>query len=204
MEHINVFIGMGAADEENFTETLKGVNQGKDDGEEHRVPHLWGGDVVELLPAGGTVQIGGRVLLLRDGDKPGQQQDNTVAAVFPEIEQQHHTKRRRPAQPVYQRQAQGIGNAGNQAGIRKEQLHQDDRAHHRHDVGKQEHGLEQFVLVGVFLHEQGNGVGQHHDGWQSRRQKAHGVAEGQGEHIVCGYVLIVYEAYEIEGVAAAS
>ncbi len=59
------------------------------------------------------------------------------------------------------------------------------------------------MLVGVFLHEQGDGVGQHHDEGHSRRQEAHGVAEGQGEHAVCGYILVVYEAYEIERFAAA-
>ena len=83
LEHVDVFVGMGAADEENLPETLEGVDQREDDGEEHRVPHLRRGDVEELLPAGSSVQIGGRVLLLRDGNKPGQQQNHTVAGVFP-------------------------------------------------------------------------------------------------------------------------
>lgn len=60
------------------------------------------------------------------------------------------------------------------------------------------------MLVGVFLHEQGDGVGQHHDEGQSRCKKAHSVAEGQGEHAVRGHVLVVVGAYEVEGVAAAS
>lgn len=55
----------------------------------------------------------------------------------------------------------------------------------------------------MFLHEQGDGVGQHHDEGQRRRQKAHGVAECQGEHAVGGYVLVVDEADEIAGPAAA-
>ena len=53
------------------------------------------------------------------------------------------------------------------------------------------------MLVGVFLHEQGDGVGQHHDEGQSRCKKAHGVAKGQGEHAVGGHVLVVDEADEV-------
>lgn len=59
------------------------------------------------------------------------------------------------------------------------------------------------MLICVLLHEQGDGVGKHHDKRQSRRQKAHGVAEGKGEHMVRGHVLVVVGAYEVEGVAAA-
>ena len=83
LEHVDVFIGVGAADEENLSKTLEGVDQREDDGEEHRVPHLRRGDIEELLPAGRSVQIGGGVLLLRDGDKPSQQQNHAVAGVFP-------------------------------------------------------------------------------------------------------------------------
>ena len=203
LEHVDVFIGVGAADEENLSKTLEGVDQREDDGKEHRVPHLRRGDVEELLPAGSSVQIGGRVLLLRDGNKPGQQQNHAVTGILPEIQQQHHTERGGPAQPVYQGQAESIGHAWHQTGVGKEQLHQNDRAHNRHDVGKQEHRFEQFMLVGVLLHEQGYGVGQHHDEVQSRCKKAHGVAKGQGEHAVCGHVLVVDEADEIAGPAAA-
>lgn len=56
----------------------------------------------------------------------------------------------------------------------------------------------------MLLHEERDGVGKHHDKRQSRRQKTHGVAEGQGEHAVRGHVLVVVGAYEVEGVAAAS
>ena len=59
------------------------------------------------------------------------------------------------------------------------------------------------MLVSMFLHEQGDGVGQRHNEGQSSCKKAHGVAECQGEHAVCGHVLVVDEADEIEGVAAA-
>lgn len=59
------------------------------------------------------------------------------------------------------------------------------------------------MLICVFLHEERDGVGQHHDKGQSRRQKAHGVAEGQGEHAVGGYVLVVDKADEVAGPAAA-
>ena len=59
------------------------------------------------------------------------------------------------------------------------------------------------MLICVFLHEQGDGVGQHHDEGQGCRQKAHGVAKGQGEHAVSGYVLVVDKADEIAGPAAA-
>ena len=197
LEHIDILVGVGAADEENLPEALKGVDERKDDGEEHRVPHLRGGDVVELLPTGGPVQVGGGVLVLRDGDKPGQQQNHAVTGVLPEIEQQYHAERRRTAQPIHEGQAQDINNAGDQAAVGKEQLHQDDCPHHRHDVGKQEHGFEQFVLVGVLLHEQGDGIGQYHDQRQRRCQKAHGVPEGQGEHSVGGHVLVVDETNEI-------
>ena len=59
------------------------------------------------------------------------------------------------------------------------------------------------MLVSMFLHEQGYGVGQRHDEGQGRRKKAHGVAESQGEHAVCGHVLVVDEADEVAGTAAA-
>jgi len=59
------------------------------------------------------------------------------------------------------------------------------------------------MLVGVLLHEQGDGVGQHHDEGQGCRQKAHGVAEGQGEHAVGGHILVVDEADEVAGPATA-
>lgn len=59
------------------------------------------------------------------------------------------------------------------------------------------------MLVGVFLHQEGDGVGQHHDEGQSRRKKAHGVAESQGEHAVCGDILVVDETDETAGSAAA-
>ena len=59
------------------------------------------------------------------------------------------------------------------------------------------------MLVGVFLHEQGDGVGQHHDEGQSRCKKAHGVAKGQGEHSVGSNILVVNETDEVAGTAAA-
>ena len=55
----------------------------------------------------------------------------------------------------------------------------------------------------MLLHEERDGVGQHHDEGQGRRQKAHGVAEGQGEHAVSGDILVVDESDEIAGPAAA-
>ena len=58
------------------------------------------------------------------------------------------------------------------------------------------------MLIGVFLHEQGYGVGQRHDEGQSCRQKAHGVAKGQDEHSVGGHALVVDEADEVAGTAA--
>lgn len=63
LEHIDVFVGVGAAYQEYLPETLESIYQGEGDGEEHRVPHLRSGDVVELLPAGGPVQVGGGILL---------------------------------------------------------------------------------------------------------------------------------------------
>ena len=59
------------------------------------------------------------------------------------------------------------------------------------------------MLVGMLLHQKGDQVGQHHDEGQGRRQEAHGVAEGQCEHTVGGDVLVVDEADEIAGSAAA-
>ena len=59
------------------------------------------------------------------------------------------------------------------------------------------------MLVGMLLHQKGDQVGQHHDEGQGRRKKAHGVAKGQGEHAVCGHVLVVDKADEIAGSAAA-
>lgn len=203
LEHVDVFVGVGAADEEDFSEALEGVDEGKDDGKEHGIPHLGRGDIVELLPARGPVQVGGGVLLLRDSDQTRQEQNHAVAGILPKVQEQHHAEGRRPAQPVHKGQAQGGGNAGNQAGLRKEQLHQDNRADNRHDVREQEHGLQELMLVGVFLHQQGDEVGQNHDEGQGRRQKPHGVAKGQGEHAVGGHVLVVDEADEIAGSAAA-
>ena len=55
----------------------------------------------------------------------------------------------------------------------------------------------------MLLHQERYQVGQHHDEGQGCRQKAHGVAKGQGEHAVCGHVLVVDEADEIAGPAAA-
>lgn len=60
------------------------------------------------------------------------------------------------------------------------------------------------MLIGVLLHQERDEIRQHHDERQRRRQKAHSVAEGQGEHAVRGHVLVVVGAYEVEGVAAAS
>ncbi len=59
------------------------------------------------------------------------------------------------------------------------------------------------MLVGVLLHEQRYQVRQHHDKRQRRRQKAHGVAKGQGEHAVRRHVLVVVGADEVQRVPAA-
>ncbi len=59
------------------------------------------------------------------------------------------------------------------------------------------------MLVGLFLHQQGNGIGKRHNKGQCRRQKAHGVAKGQGEHAVCGHILVVDKTHKIQGAAAA-
>lgn len=59
------------------------------------------------------------------------------------------------------------------------------------------------MLIGVLLHQERYQVGQHHDEGQGCRQKAHGVAKGQGEHAVGSNILVVDEADEVAGTAAA-
>ena len=55
----------------------------------------------------------------------------------------------------------------------------------------------------MLLHQERYQVGQHHDEGQGCRQKAHGVAKGQGEHSVGSNILVVNETDEVAGTAAA-
>ena len=54
-------------------------------------------------------------------------------------------------EPVIDGQAPGVQRFVHQTHLREQQLHQHHCAHHGHDVGKQDHGLEKLVLLAWFF-----------------------------------------------------
>ena len=203
LQHVDAVVGMGAADEEDLPEALKGVDQGEDHGKEDTVPHLGCGDVQEFLPSAGAVQGRGVIVVFWNGHQTGQQQDHAVARVFPEVQQHHDPEREVGIQQVINGQAQSVKSLIDHTALCEQQLHQQHRTHHRHDVRQQEDGLQRGVLLHLVFQQQGDGIGHDEDQRQGDHQEFQGIAVGQPEDVVVQHVHIVFQADPAAGVAAA-
>src|SRR5699024_4137300 len=71
LQHIDLRIGMLPSDEENLTEALERIDQRKQQGKIHGMPHLRSGDIEKLAKPSRAIQAGSRVLVFRYGHQPG-------------------------------------------------------------------------------------------------------------------------------------
>lgn len=196
LKHVDVEVRVLAADEENFAEALKGVDEGENHREKDRVPHLGRGNVEEFLKGARAVEVSGRILIFRNGDEPRQQQNDRVTRVLPQVEQLDDPKGRRAGEPFGGGDLQQREEIVQSPGLAEHQIHQHHRAHHRHDVREHEDGLQNPVPSSLLFHQESDEICQHHQKRQTDREEFHGVAERQAEHVVAEHPEIVFKAHK--------
>ena len=142
-------------------------------------------------------------MILGDRDKAREEQDHAVARIFPQVQGDHYPEGRLGVEPVCYGQPQSVQPFVYKPRLGKQQLHQQHRAHHGHNVGQQQDGFQCLMLPRVAFQQQRDGVGQENNQGKGHNQEFQRIAEGQPEHAAVQHTPVGLNADVFPGSARA-
>ena len=162
LQHVDALVGVGPAQQVGFPEGLEGVDDGHDQDKEEGGHQQRQRDVPHGLPVAGALTGGGLPVFLGDGGQPGQEQDQVVAAVFPDVQPDQNREGVFRLDPILNRQAQGGQQLVDEPPVREKRLHDDDHRRRGQHQRVQEQRAEEGRALELVEQQQRQQEGKDH------------------------------------------